>query len=63
MDVADLTSGVTTVILAGKEQLLGRQGHYGALSKADAPVPSCRSDEADAAGDGASFGWHRSSDR
>jgi Copper transport outer membrane protein, MctB len=39
VDVADLTSGVTTVILAGKEQVLGRQGHYGALSKADAPVP------------------------
>ena len=40
VDVADLTSGVTTTVLAGKEQLLGRQGHYGALSKADAPLPN-----------------------
>ncbi len=40
VDVADLSSGVTTVILAGKEQLLGRQGrHYGALTRADAPAP------------------------
>jgi hypothetical protein len=39
VDVADLDSGVTTTILAGKEQLLGRQGHYGALTKADAPMP------------------------
>ncbi len=40
VDVADLTSGVTTTVLAGKEQLLGRIGqHYGALSKADAPAP------------------------
>jgi hypothetical protein len=39
VDVADLTSGVTTTIMAGKEQLLGRQGHYGALTKADAPLP------------------------
>jgi len=39
VDVADLSSGVTTVILALKEQLLGRQGHYGALTKADAPMP------------------------
>lgn len=39
VDVADLASGVTTVVLAGKEQLLGRQGHYGALTKADAPLP------------------------
>jgi hypothetical protein len=40
VDVADLTSGVTTTVLAGKEQLLGRQGHYGAFSKADAPLPN-----------------------
>lgn len=40
VDVADLSSGVTTTVLAGQEQLLGRQGHYGALSRADAPLPS-----------------------
>ncbi len=40
VDVADLTSGVTTTVLAGKEQLLGRHGHYGAFSKADAPLPN-----------------------
>ena len=41
VDVADLSSGVTTVLLAGKEQLLGSEGrHYGALSKADAPLPT-----------------------
>jgi hypothetical protein len=39
VDVADLASGVTTTLLAGKEQLLGRQGHYGALTGADAPTP------------------------
>jgi hypothetical protein len=39
VDVADLASGVTTVMLAGKEQLLGRSGQYGALTKADAPMP------------------------
>jgi hypothetical protein len=40
VDVADLSSGVTTVVLAGKEQLLGRPSqHYGALAKADAPLP------------------------
>ena len=40
VDVADLSSGVTTVVLAGKERLLGRPaGHYGALAKADAPLP------------------------
>lgn len=39
VDVADLASGVTTAVLAGKEQLLGRQGHYGALTGADAPTP------------------------
>jgi hypothetical protein len=40
VDVADLSSGVTTVILAGKERLLGRPAqHYGALTKADAPLP------------------------
>ena len=31
---------MTTVVLAGKEQLLGRAGrHYGALAEADAPLP------------------------
>jgi hypothetical protein len=40
VDVADLSSGVTTVVLAGKERLLGRPSqHYGALTKADAPLP------------------------
>jgi hypothetical protein len=39
VDVADLTSGVMTTVLAGKEQLLGRSGQYGALTKADAPMP------------------------
>ena len=39
VDVADLSSGVTTVVLAGAEQLRGRQGHYGALADADAPAP------------------------
>jgi hypothetical protein len=40
VDVADLASGVATTIMAGKEQLLGHQaGHYGALTKADAPLP------------------------
>lgn len=40
VDVADLPSGVVTVVLAGEEQLLGRQGHYGALTKADGPLPT-----------------------
>ncbi len=40
VDVADLSSGVTTTILAGKEQLLGRQArHYGAMARADAVLP------------------------
>jgi len=39
VDVADLPSGVVTVMLAGQEQLLGRGGHYGALAGADAPLP------------------------
>lgn len=39
VDVADLSSGVTTTILAGHEQLLDRHGHYGALAKADAVLP------------------------
>ena len=40
VDVADLSSGVTTVVLAGKERLLGRPPqHYGALAKADASLP------------------------
>src|SRR5918998_980559 len=41
VDVADLRSGVITVVLAGQEQLLGREGrHYGALARADAPLPT-----------------------
>jgi hypothetical protein len=41
VDVADLRSGVITVMLAGQEQLLGREGrHYGALARADAPLPT-----------------------
>jgi len=40
VDVADLPSGVTTTVLAGQEQLQGRQGHYGALTRADAPLPT-----------------------
>jgi Copper transport outer membrane protein, MctB len=39
VDVADLPSGVSTMIVAGKEQLLGRHGHYGALPGADGPAP------------------------
>jgi hypothetical protein len=40
VDVADLSSGVTTIVLAGKERVLGRPAqHYGALTKADAPLP------------------------
>jgi hypothetical protein len=40
VDVADLSSGVTTAVLAGKERLLGRPSqHYGALTRADAPLP------------------------
>ena len=40
VDVADLSSGVTTTLLAGKEQLNGREGrHYGALAQADAVLP------------------------
>lgn len=40
VDVADLSSGVTTTILAGKEQLLNRAArHYGAMSRADAALP------------------------
>ena len=41
VDVADLSSGVTTVVLAGKEQLLGKPAqHYGALAKTDAVLPA-----------------------
>lgn len=40
VDVADLPSGVVTTVFAGQEQLLGRQGHYGALSRTDAPLPT-----------------------
>lgn len=39
VDVADLPSGVSTVIMAGREQLLDGQGHYGYANSADAPVP------------------------
>jgi len=40
VDVADLPSGVVTTVLAGKEQILGRQGHYGALARADDVLPA-----------------------
>jgi hypothetical protein len=40
VDVADLPSGVVTTVLAGAEQILGRQGHYGALARADDVLPS-----------------------
>ncbi|GAA3578000.1 copper transporter [Microlunatus spumicola] len=40
VDVADLPSGVVTTVLAGKEQMLGRQGHYGALARADDALPA-----------------------
>lgn len=40
VDVADLPSGVTTTVLAGQQQLAGKSGHYGALTKADAPLPT-----------------------
>lgn len=39
VDVADLPSGVTTVILAAHEQVLGRQGHYGAWPSRDDVAP------------------------
>ena len=39
VDVADLPSGVVTTVLAGQEQLIGRQGHYGALARADDALP------------------------
>lgn len=40
VDVADLPSGVATVIMAAKQQLAnGGQGHYGAAASADAPAP------------------------
>jgi hypothetical protein len=42
VDVADLPSGVVTTILAGKEQILGEQGHYGALGRADDALPVVR---------------------
>ncbi len=39
VDVADLPSGVTTVVLAAREQSLGRHGHYGAATSRDAVAP------------------------
>lgn len=42
VDVADLPSGVVTTVLAGKEQILGEQGHYGALARADDALPTVR---------------------
>ena len=42
VDVADLPSGVVTTVLAGKEQILGEQGHYGALARADDALPAVR---------------------
>ena len=41
VDVADLPSGITTVIMAGREQLDDGQGHYGA-SNADSPAPELK---------------------
>ena len=41
VDVADLSSGVVTTMLTAQEQLLGREGqHYGALARAEAPLPT-----------------------
>lgn len=41
VDVADLSSGVVTTVLAAQEQLVGREGqHYGALARAEAPLPT-----------------------
>ncbi|MGI3781976.1 MAG: copper transporter [Janthinobacterium lividum] len=42
VDVADLPSGVVTTVLAGREQILGEQGHYGALARADDALPTVR---------------------
>ena len=42
VDVADLPSGTVTAVLAAKEQLLGQQGHYGALARADDALPTVR---------------------
>ena len=42
VDVADLPGGVVTTVLAGKEQLMGEQGHYGALARADDALPVVR---------------------
>jgi hypothetical protein len=40
VDVADLSSGVATTVLAGQELLLRQEGrHYGAMARADAPLP------------------------
>ncbi len=40
VDVADLPSGVLTVVMAGRQQLLGSYGHhYGAAPSSDAPAP------------------------
>lgn len=39
VDTADLPSGVSTVIMAGAEQLAGGQGHYGWNNSSDAPAP------------------------
>lgn len=40
VDVADLPSGVITVVMAGHQQLLGGQGDYGAASSSSAPAPA-----------------------
>lgn len=42
VDVADLPSGVVTTVLAAKEQMMGEQGHYGALARADDALPTVR---------------------
>ena len=39
VDVADLPSGVTTVVMAGRQRVRGSAGDYGAASSSDAPAP------------------------
>jgi len=39
VDVADLPSGVTTVMLSLVEEIRGAKGHYGAAPSSDAPAP------------------------
>lgn len=39
VDVADLPSGVTTVVMAARQRVHGNQGHYGAAPSSDSPAP------------------------